>query len=222
MGNCIFCGKEINNAGSLGKHQKGCLLNPDRIIYESNFKKYNSDVKIGVQTKKYLNHYVKAAELGLDKPIISDETRSKIGEASRNRVYTTEDRERISKRMKEVVLQYPESYSCSNVCGRTKLIEYNGFWLNGKWELDVAKWLDANNIIWTNKITGFNYEWEGSTHIYFPDFYLQELDLYIEVKGYERDRDRCKWKQFPHKLVILKSNEIKLIRKNEFDIIKSF
>jgi len=40
--------------------------------------------------------------------------------------------------------------------------------------------------------------------------------LYIEVKGYETDRDRAKWLQFPKKLRIIKENEILQIRKNCF------
>ena len=48
MGNnlCEFCGKEINNKGSLVKHQNGCKLNPNRKVYKSNFIDYNKKVKI--------------------------------------------------------------------------------------------------------------------------------------------------------------------------------
>ena len=56
-------------------------------------------------------------------------------------------------------------------------------------------------------------------HLYFPDFYLPKYKLYIEVKGYETKRDRAKWKNFPKKLLILKNNEIKLIKQNKFNLI---
>jgi len=29
---CIYCGREIKNAGSLAVHQKECMFNPDRVI----------------------------------------------------------------------------------------------------------------------------------------------------------------------------------------------
>lgn len=51
---------------------------------------------------------------------------------------------------------------------------------------------------------------------YFPDFYLPNLDLYIEVKGYERERDLAKWSQFPEKLIVLKKQEIEEIKKGTF------
>ena len=53
----------------------------------------------------------------------------------------------------------------------------------------------------------FEYEWENKIHLYFPDFYLPDYDIYIEVKGYERERDRCKWKVVPN-LLVLKKKEI--------------
>jgi hypothetical protein len=43
-----------------------------------------------------------------------------------------------------------------------------------------------------------------------------KLDLYIEVKGYETDRDRAKWKYFPKKLRVIRSKDIKEIRKGCF------
>jgi hypothetical protein len=59
------------------------------------------------------------------------------------------------------------------------------------------------------------YEWNG-TRRYFPDFYIESIDLYIEVKGYETDRDRAKWLQFPEKLCIIKAAEIKKIKQGCF------
>ena len=41
-------------------------------------------------------------------------------------------------------------------------------------------------------------------------------DPYVEVKGYETDRDKAKWNQFPKKLLIIKKNEINAIRKGSF------
>jgi hypothetical protein len=40
--------------------------------------------------------------------------------------------------------------------------------------------------------------------------------MYIEVKGYETDRDRAKWLQFPKNLRIIKETEIKQIRQGCF------
>jgi hypothetical protein len=64
---------------------------------------------------------------------------------------------------------------------------------------------------------GFEYEWNG-TRLYFPDFYLPAFDLYVEVKGFETDRDQAKWSAFPHKLGIVRKNEIKQIENDLFNI----
>lgn len=126
-----------------------------------------------------------------------------------------ESLKKFKKSIRLAIEKNPEAYSTSNVCGRTKIIEYNGFKLNGTWELDVAKWLDEEKIKWTNKIEGFKYFWHDDYHTYFPDFYLTQYDVYLEVKGYERERDRCKWDVIDN-LIILKKNEIKKIRNRTY------
>lgn len=110
--------------------------------------------------------------------------------------------------MKEVVKNNPDSYSKNNVSGRVKMYAFEGQTFKGKWELLVAKCLSSANIEYTNEITPFVYSWENGEHLYFPDFYLPSMDLYIEVKGYERERDRCKWKSVKN-LIVLKSSQIK-------------
>ena len=209
---CKYCKSIRKNANSKRQHETRCKENPKRIAVVSNFIEYNRKLRVGDLFKEHSNQYVKAKKLGLPKPEISDLTRKKLSEG-RKFLWTEEARQIKSATMKRVVLENPESYSASNVCGRTKITEYKGFKLNGSWELEVAKWLDVLEINWTNKIAiPFEYEWQGGLHLYFPDFYLPEKDLYIEVKGYERDRDRCKWSVVSN-LLVLKAKEIQLIQK---------
>jgi len=42
-----------------------------------------------------------------------------------------------------------------------------------------------------------------------PDFYLPDTDEWVEIKGYETEKDRCKWLAFPNTLKIFKQKEIK-------------
>jgi len=130
-----------------------------------------------------------------------------------------------SKIMKQVVNNHPNSYSSNNICGRVKSIPIidslgNTSKCLGNWELLVSKFLTDNNIRWTNTInTVFNYNWNGAVHRYFPDFKLLDYTgVYIEVKGYERERDREKWKQFPDTLIIIKLKEIKEIKNGTFQL----
>jgi hypothetical protein len=118
-----------------------------------------------------------------------------------------------SERMLAVVRDNPESYSSSNVCGRSKGEIYNGEKYDSSWEVVVAKFLEFENIPFERKIEPFTYEFEGKMRSYFPDFYLPEKDLYIEVKGFTRERDLAKWSVV---------NNLIIITKDEIEILKDF
>jgi len=95
--------------------------------------------------------------------------------------------------------------------------EYNGIVLHGTWELAYAKWLDENHVLWSRPRETFPYTWKDEIHQYTPDFYLPDEDIYVEIKGYETERDRAKWINFPKKLRILKGQQLK-----ELGLIDSF
>jgi hypothetical protein len=213
---CIHCNKICHSSNSLRNHERLCKLNPDRQILVSNFIKYNA-------TRKELrikgsNQFTKARELGLPKPIISQETREKISKAGKGRKYSDDYKKRHSEVMKRVVQSHPDSYTKNNVVGRVKIIDYNGIRLKGSWEVLVAKWLDSFNIKWDHETKYFEYEWNGIRR-YYPDFYLPEYNIYIEVKGYERERDLAKWKSVPN-LVVFKLADINAIKKNKLGLYR--
>lgn len=153
MFTCKYCGKECKNKNSLVQHEIRCKENPNKIqLPESNFIKYNKDIKSGKRTKVYSNQYIKAELLGLPKPEVSPETRMKNAKGGKNQIWDMERRCRHSESMKRAVKDHPMSYSCNFVNGRTPRLEYNGVILNGTWELIVAKYLDFNNIKWGTTI----------------------------------------------------------------------
>lgn len=209
---CEFCGCEKQTKMSFIQHKIFCKENPNRK------KVYTEDWS---EDKKKRHSELMKVKSNNTNRIWKPETIEKLKKSSREinkQFWTDEEKKKQSIRMKEVVKRNPQSYSSSNVCGRTKLIDYNGHKLNGKWELEVAKWLDENNIGWTNIIEKpFEYYWEGSYHNYFPDFFLEDKNLYIEVKGYQRKRDESKWKVVPN-LIIIKKNDIKKIKEGTFSI----
>lgn len=155
------------------------------------------------------------------------DSRRKISEKSKinqAKIWTIDKRKIHSDKMKLVVKSKPESYSSNNVCGRVKGISVEDSLGRktkclGSWEKIVIEFLLNNSIRWINKIDDeFLYTWNGSIHRYFPDFYLIDQDIYIEVKGFERERDREKWKQFPKKLKILKLKEIREIQQGKYTV----
>lgn len=213
MYKCDKCDRLFKTYQGLNSHI-GWHKKPNR---ESNFIKYNEGVKNGEIEKVNTNHYTKSENEGTPYPVMSIDTRMKISKSGKNQIWDDERRKKHSIAMKKAVMNNPLSYSANNVCGRTKLIEYRGFKLNGRWELLVAEFLDSKQIKWTNKIDGINYQWKGKEHLYFPDFYLEDMNMYIEVKGFERERDRAKWKSMDN-LIIIKLKEINKIKKGTYNL----
>jgi len=212
---CKYCGKECKNKNSLTQHEIRCKLNPNRIsLPPSNFINYNKSIQL--KERQPSNQYIKAKKEGKILKM-SNQTKEKLSKVWKGRHHTEEQKKKISKSMKIAVRKYPESFSASNVNGRVKHYDYNGFKLDGLWELEVAKYLDSKNIKWIKPNNGFEYEWNNDIHIYYPDFYLPEYNYYIEVKGYQRDRDLYKWQSVSN-LIIIKRKEIDEIRNNTYSL----
>ena len=93
--------------------------------------------------------------------------------------------------------------------------------LDGTWEVIFATYLDSLNIIWERPKNYFEYEYNG-IHMYYPDFFLKDYNIYVEVKGYETDLDRIKWNAIKdihkQKLLVIKKYEIDNIKKGLYNI----
>ena len=217
---CQYCNKKCVGKNSLKNHENRCNKNPNKkVLNYNNLEKYNEEVKNGLH--KHTNQYIKSIKLGLPYPKVSKETREKISLSSKNQVWTKERKDNLSLSMHKAVLEHPESYSSSNVNVRVKKREYREIMLDSEWEVVFAKFLDEKKIKWVRPSSGKIYKYKGVEHLYFPDFYLQEYDLYVEVKGYIRDRDYYKWKSLDN-LVIITLKEIKKIKRGEFAIENLF
>jgi len=145
---------------------------------------------------------------------LTEEGRARIRAKNSAFRHSADTRQRISESMKKVVITSPESYSSGNR-GRTRQIIVDGIKLQGQWEVDFYLWAKSAGLDPRRPSEAFKYEWNGERW-YHPDFYIPSLDLYVEVKGYETDRDRAKWLHFPKKLCIIRQVEIKQIRKGCF------
>ena len=214
---CRYCGKECKNDNSLRQHEIRCKENPNKI--DTSYMKYawinyNNKVKSGDCIKKHTNQFTKAKELGYT-ITISDETRKKIAKGGLSQVWDEERRHKHSIAMRRAVAENPDSYSSSNVNGRVRHVKYKDIMLDSKWEVIVAKFLDEHNIKWLRPSNSFEYFWNNSYHSYYPDFYLEDYDTYIEVKGYIRDRDYCKWKVV-NNLIVITRKEIKEIESGSY------
>ena len=151
----------------------------------------------------------------------SEETKKKLSLVIKGRKMSDEFRLKVSEAMKRAILEHPESYTSSNR-GRVKQIIVDGVKLHGSWEATFYSWAKENNLNPERCLTGFDYFWNGKNRKYFPDFYLPNLDLYVEVKGYETEQDREKWRQFPKKIIVLKKEEIRSILKDTYSLPAEF
>lgn len=73
--NCGYCNFVGKNANSISQHENLCKFNPDRKVKVPSY---------GMRGKKGLgsNQFIKAAKLGLEKPVVSENTRQLIREAN--------------------------------------------------------------------------------------------------------------------------------------------
>ena len=125
----------------------------------------------------------------------------------------TEEKEqlRITKIREKILKRYSDGWEPT--CGRCKKYDYyspmaGNIKVDGKWELKVAEYLDSIGVTWKRNTTRFDYLYSGKVSSYCPDFFVEEWNSYIEVKGYETEKDREKWKQFPQQLVIWKKEDL--------------
>jgi len=142
---------------------------------------------------------------GTAKPL-SEETRKKLSDASKKIIWTEERKIKHSEAMKVAVANNPESYSSGNR-GRVKRIQYDGKQFQGKWELYFYQWCVRNGVKVDKCSEWFEYQWNG-VRKYFPDFILEDYNLYVEVKGYKTERDDAKWSQFKRKLLVIDKKDI--------------
>ena len=199
---CQYCSKSAKSLNSKIQHEIRCKENPNGVKVKPSY---------GMLGKKGANQYTYGA-------VMSEKTKSKISKATTlqniERWSDPDNKIKHSTAMKKAVENNPESYSSSNR-GRTKQIIVDGIKLQGQWEVDFYQWAKNQGLQPKRPTESFSYEWNG-TRSYFPDFYIESLDMYIEVKGYETDRDRAKWSTFPKKLRIIKEAEIKQIKQGCF------
>jgi hypothetical protein len=124
------------------------------------------------------------------------------------------------KKISETMKKNSNAGGRRNGSGRGKKCWYESkiagkVFLDSSYELEYAKYLDKININWKRNWIKFPYiDEKNKLRYYIPDFYLIDIDEYIEIKGYETEKDKLKWASFPYKLTVLKYKELKCLGLN--------
>lgn len=114
----------------------------------------------------------------------------KISKSMKGKVHSIEHNLSVSRSLKGRKLSSEHTLKLSEITTKrltqgnfNKNFKYKDTLMRSSYELKVATWLDKNNIKW-------EYESEKCIHIlksgrrYIIDFYLPELKIFIEVKGW--------------------------------------
>ena len=203
---CKFCKKSADSIKSNARHQACCKLNPDR------------EVKIAWNKGKTKENDTRIAKYGS-----SNTNSAKLGNRGPcTRVWTDEDRENHSITMSKVARENPDVYSGRyNRYAVKRIVCLNGFTVLGSWEETFVNYCYTNGIEIEQPRVPFSYEFEDKVRSYYPDFYLPEHDLIIEVKGLELPKDVVKWDTLVNvhgrNLAIVRESEIKEIRNGVFN-----
>lgn len=112
--------------------------------------------------------------------------------------------------------------TCSSDC-RTKLIFKSRKYQNGKrktilynnkiqgevllessWELEIAEYLDSLSVFWVRPEAISWVDKNNKKHLYYPDFYLKDYDVYLDPKNpYCLKKDEEKLKQIVKKIKLI-------------------
>jgi hypothetical protein len=130
--------------------------------------------------------------------------RKSRSDSAKKRTWSHEHREKMS----EVVMKKVKEGTWHLSFSKSRTHEYKSVKFHGLWEVKFAMNLDDKNVEWRRPTEKFQYTFEGKTRNYTPDFWIPELDSYVEIKGYTTPKDEAKWSQFPLKLIILKGEDL--------------
>ena len=96
--------------------------------------------------------------------------------------------------------------------GRSKSGWYKGYYCNSSYELAWVIYSLDNNVNFKRNTKGFEYiNTNGNISNYYPDFYIENTETYIEIKGYKEKEFHNKQNGFKEKIIVIDNNDIKLI-----------
>lgn len=183
---CQYCGKKCKNMNSLKQHEIRCSINPNRIEVNSNFIKYNNELK----DKKRIPW-----NKGLTKE--NDKRLKKQGETYRQRV-------------KEGKIKKPGGCKEGSVKYHYKYGRYNGIRCDSSWELAFLVYCLENNISIKRNSEKFPYYYNNEKHYFYPDFIINNNE-FVEIKGLQDELWEIKKQSFDNVIFIFRKDMTKYL-----------
>lgn len=175
MKKCRWCEQIFDTSDKpinfMACHCRWCEKNPKRKDYITALSERKSVevMKIERIKKGITNQFVKAK---LNNELISHSLKGKK-HPNPFREHTNESKEKIKK----------AALSSNHRRLRKGMVEYNGVMLDSSWELELAKRLDELCITWIRPEPIKWVDENDQEHNYFPDFYLEDYDLFLDPKN---------------------------------------
>lgn len=186
MTTCKFCQKQFQNQKSLKYHIIRCKKNP-------NMKHWNNGVIKGKGHTAWNKGLTKETDQRIAKAAQTYHKNYKEGKiVIPHRPHTKETKEILSKKRSEYLASAKNAGGFKDIGWyEVQNINNEKFIVRGLWQYNVALKLNELNILWI-KNQYLYYFIDNIKKTYNPDFYLPDLDEYIEVKGYFSEKDKIK------------------------------
>ena len=98
---------------------------------------------------------------------------------------------------------------------------YHGIHCDSSWELAFILWNEYHGNDIKRYSSYFTYEYNGKIFKYYPDFIVNDKDIY-EIKGYYSDRAKAKHEQNPEVILLLRKDILPILEEVETIYGKDF
>jgi hypothetical protein len=175
MKQCKWCKEFFDTAdkpnGFMANHTRWCDKNPKKQKYLDDLKKRDT-VKLMAEARKKSGVTNQFSKAKLEGKVVEHSLKGK----KHPNPFKSHTPETI-----EVIRQ--KALESNHRRLRKGMVEYKGVMLDSSWELALAMRLDELQIKWERPEPLKWVDKDGNEHNYFPDFYLEEYDLYLDPKN---------------------------------------
>jgi hypothetical protein len=220
MVECKICNTRLKNTNGLAKHIHNQHSNISKEEYYNLYINESDSLCQCGNTKKFRDlgvGYLKHCSM---------KCRSKFSEPTKYWEGKKQPQEMIDKRRNTLIERY--DVACGFLLGHSSVEKYKGFICRSTYEkmfIDFAEYYEYTISV-PNKIS---YIHKNRKRWYFPDFYINELDLIIEIKSkwtwdlnYDMNNDKIKFTKMSGYDILIISEENGLMDKSKWSDLNEY